>query len=116
MGTRLGSTFESVWRATRDAVVRLNHLLVETGNSDDDLVFHIRARRMDLCFELAMQIMTRLGTAVSPADEVHGFRYFDDRDLMGFVDGTENPRGEAVFDAVMVGEEDAPVVEHDRRV
>jgi putative iron-dependent peroxidase len=72
-----------------------------------DLLFHIRAKRMDLCFELAMQIMARLGDAVSPVDEVHGFRYFDDRDLMGFVDGTENPRGEAVVDAVLVGDEDA---------
>jgi putative iron-dependent peroxidase len=72
-----------------------------------DLLFHIRAKRMDLCFELAMQIMARLGDAVSPVDEVHGFRYFDDRDLMGFVDGTENPRGEAAIDAVLVGEEDA---------
>src|SRR6202167_3147732 len=72
-----------------------------------DLLFHIRAKRMDLCFELAMQIMARLGDAVSPVDEVHGFRYFDDRDLLGFVDGTENPRGEAAIDAVMVGAEDA---------
>jgi porphyrinogen peroxidase len=71
-----------------------------------DLLFHIRAKRMDLCFELATQIMARLPDAVSPVDEVHGFRYFDDRDLLGFVDGTENPRGEAVLDAVLVGEED----------
>ena len=62
---------------------------------------------MDLCFELATQIMARIGDAVSPVDEVHGFRYFDDRDLLGFVDGTENPRGEAAIDAVLVGEEDA---------
>jgi len=72
-----------------------------------DLLFHIRAKRMDLCFELATQIMARIGGAVSPADEVHGFRYFDDRDLIGFVDGTENPTGEAAVDAVLVGEEDA---------
>jgi len=72
-----------------------------------DLLFHIRAMRMDLCFELATQIMARIGNAVSPVDEVHGFRYFDDRDLLGFVDGTENPRGEAAIDAVLVGEEDA---------
>jgi putative iron-dependent peroxidase len=72
-----------------------------------DLLFHIRAKRMDLCFELATQIRARIGDAVSPADEVHGFRYFDDRDLLGFVDGTENPRGEAAIDAVLVGEEDA---------
>ena len=72
-----------------------------------DLLFHIRARRMDLCFELETQIMARLGDAVSPVDEVHGFCYFDDRDLLGFVDGTENPRGEAAIEAVLVGEEDA---------
>ncbi len=48
-----------------------------------------------------------LGKAVSPVDEVHGFRYFDDRDLMGFVDGTENPRGAAATDAVLIGDEDA---------
>jgi putative iron-dependent peroxidase len=72
-----------------------------------DLLFHIRAKRMDLCFELATQIMARIGQAVSPEDEVHGFRYFDDRDLIGFVDGTENPRGQEAIDAVLVGEEDA---------
>src|SRR6202047_80450 len=72
-----------------------------------DLLFHIRAKRMDLCFEIATQIMARLGDAVSAVDEVHGFRFFDDRDLLGFVDGTENPRGEAVIDAALIGEEDA---------
>jgi putative iron-dependent peroxidase len=71
-----------------------------------DILFHIRAKRMDLCFELATQFMARIGNAVSPVDEVHGFRYFDDRDLMGFVDGTENPRGAAATDAVLVGDED----------
>ena len=72
-----------------------------------DLLFHIRSRRMDLCFELAMHIMTRIGPSVEPVDEVHGFRYFDNRDLIGFVDGTENPQGEAAVDAVLVGQEDA---------
>ncbi|MFZ0297093.1 MAG: Dyp-type peroxidase [Candidatus Sulfotelmatobacter sp.] len=72
-----------------------------------DLLFHIRAKRMDLCFELATQIMTRLGNAVSAVDEVQGFRYFDDRDLLGFVDGTENPRGAAVIEAALIGEEDS---------
>ncbi|MEU8132742.1 Dyp-type peroxidase [Streptodolium elevatio] len=58
-----------------------------------DLLFHIRAQRMDLCFELATHLMNRLAGAVTVQDEVHGFRYFDDRDLLGFVDGTENPAG-----------------------
>src|SRR3954471_17283770 len=67
-----------------------------------DLLFHIRAKHMDLCFELATQIMASLGDAVSVVDEVHGFRYFDDRDLLGFVDGTENPRGQAVIEAAII--------------
>ena len=71
-----------------------------------DLLFHIRAKRFDLCFELATQILARIGLAVSVVDEVHGFRYFDDRDLIGFVDGTENPTGLAAIDAVIVGDED----------
>jgi putative iron-dependent peroxidase len=71
-----------------------------------DILFHIRAKRMDLCFELATQIMDSIGDIVSVADEVHGFRYFDDRDVMGFVDGTENPRGDTAREAAIVGGED----------
>ena len=71
-----------------------------------DILFHIRAKRMDLCFELATQIMESIGDAVSIADEVQGSRYFDDRDVIGFVDGTENPRGEAAREAAMIGDED----------
>lgn len=71
-----------------------------------DLLFHIRAQRMDLCFELATQIGSRLGNAIKIVDEVHGFRYFDSRDLIGFVDGTENPKGRDAEDAVLVTNED----------
>src|SRR5438105_4914786 len=72
-----------------------------------DVLFHIRSQRKDLCFELATQIMARLRDSVSPVDEVHGFRYFDTRDLLGFVDGTENPIGREAIDATLIGEEDA---------
>ncbi len=71
-----------------------------------DMLFHIRAQRMDLCFELAAQITARLGPAISPVDEVHGFRYFDSRDLIGFVDGTENPKGEEAINATLIACED----------
>jgi putative iron-dependent peroxidase len=70
-----------------------------------DLLFHIRAERMDLCFELAGLIVNRLDDAIDVVDEVHGFRYFDDRDLTGFVDGTENPVGSAALDATIVADE-----------
>lgn len=71
-----------------------------------DLMFHLRATRADLCFELATHLVDRLRGAATVIDEVHGFRYFDQRDLLGFVDGTENPTGAAALAAVTVGDED----------
>lgn len=71
-----------------------------------DVLLHVRAARMDLCFALAAEIVARLGDAVTVVDEVQGFNYFDDRDLIGFVDGTENPVGEAAVAATVVGDED----------
>jgi putative iron-dependent peroxidase len=71
-----------------------------------DLIFHIRARQADLCFELASQVMDRLSGSVTVVDEVHGFKYFDERDLLGFVDGTENPDGAAAATAATVGMQD----------
>lgn len=71
-----------------------------------DLLFHLRGRRLDLCFELAHRIADRLGPAGRVVDEVHGFRFFDERDLLGFVDGTENPEGDEAAEAVLIGDED----------
>jgi putative iron-dependent peroxidase len=71
-----------------------------------DLLFHIRAHRLDLCFELAQRLMARLAGLARVVDEVHGFRSFDERDLLGFVDGTENPEGADAVAAVAVGDDD----------
>ena len=86
------------------AIVGDKHRAVSTPG---DLLFHIRATQMDLCFELAGQIMERLRGTVTVVDEVHGFKYFDERDLLGFVDGTENPTGRVAHDAVIIGDFDA---------
>ncbi|HEY7022953.1 MAG TPA: Dyp-type peroxidase [Ktedonobacterales bacterium] len=72
-----------------------------------DLLFHIRAERSDMCFELEKLILDKLSDAITVVDEVQGFRYFDDRDLLGFVDGTENPMGNAMYQASLVADEDA---------
>ena len=71
-----------------------------------DLLFHVRAKRLDLCFELVRHVMDRLADHADVVDEVHGFRYFDERDILGFVDGTENPEGDDAQAAVTIGEED----------
>jgi len=71
-----------------------------------DLFFHIRAHRLDLCFELAQHVTERLRGSARVVDEVHGFRSFDERDVLGFVDGTENPEGPAAAANVLIGSED----------
>ncbi len=71
-----------------------------------DVLFHIRAESMDVCFELAGRVLKAMAGAVTVVDEVHGFRFFDNRDLLGFVDGTENPDGPIALSATMIGDED----------
>ena len=102
--------WDRLFSGPRPASLHPFHAL--TGNrhravaTPGDLLFHIRASRLDLCFELATQIMDRLAGWVSVCDEVHGFRYFDERDLIGFVDGTENPSGAAAAEAAIIGDQD----------
>jgi len=71
-----------------------------------DLLLHIRAAHMDACFELSRLVMNRLRGHVEVVDETHGFKYYDERDLLGFVDGTENPEGAAAPAAVLISGED----------
>ena len=71
-----------------------------------DVVLHVRAQRRDFCHELVRLIMEKLGDAVQVVDETHGFAYMDNRDLIGFVDGTENPDGDARRLWTIVGDED----------
>ncbi|KAH8699231.1 hypothetical protein BGW36DRAFT_293289 [Talaromyces proteolyticus] len=79
------------------------HVAVSTPG---DLLFHIRAERQDLCFEFERQLLDLLGNSVAVVDETTGFRYFDTRDLLGFVDGTANPVGSSVHPATLVAQED----------
>jgi putative iron-dependent peroxidase len=69
-----------------------------------DLLFHIRAERADLTFELERQLLDAIGDAARVVDETVGFRYFDARDLLGFVDGTANPTGAELPDAALIGD------------
>jgi porphyrinogen peroxidase len=89
------------------------HPFVElTGNrhhapsTPGDLLFHIKAASMDVCFELGGRVLASMSGAVTVVDEVHGFRFYEQRDLLGFVDGTENPDGPAAAAAARIGDED----------
>ncbi|GAA1014053.1 peroxidase [Acrocarpospora pleiomorpha] len=90
----------------RELTGPVHHAVATPG----DLLFHIRAQRPDLCFALGSEIMDRVRDVVTVRDEVSGFKYFDVRDLLGFVDGTENPVGPAADAAVLIGAEDPPFV------
>jgi putative iron-dependent peroxidase len=74
-----------------------------------DVLLHIHGSRADLCFELATQLRIELGEHVRIKDEVDGFMYLDERDLTGFIDGTENPHGDERIEVAFIGEEDAPL-------
>jgi putative iron-dependent peroxidase len=78
----------------------------DAPSTPGDLLFHIRAERPDLCFEFERLLLDSLGESVKVVDEVTGFRYFDARDLLGFVDGTANPVGADIADSALVGDED----------
>jgi putative iron-dependent peroxidase len=73
-----------------------------------DLLFHIRADRADMCFELERLLLDALGDAITVVDEVSGFRYFDSRDLLGFVDGTANPLAAELTDATLISPDADP--------
>jgi putative iron-dependent peroxidase len=110
--TAFGSTaWDTLFGAPRPAAL---HPFREFGSGErlamatpGDLLLHIRADSMDFCFELATLLLGGLGDAVTVVDEVHGFRYFDRRAIIGFVDGTENPEGQEAFDFTVIGDEDA---------
>jgi putative iron-dependent peroxidase len=73
-----------------------------------DLLFHIRAEREDMTFELERQLLDVIGRAARVVDETAGFRYFDARDLLGFVDGTANPTGAELPDAALISADADP--------
>lgn len=72
-----------------------------------DVLLHVVADRPDSAFELTRRVRDTLGGLVKPLDEVAGFRYLDNRDLTGFIDGTENPAGDERPTAALIGGEDA---------
>ncbi|MEL4015164.1 Dyp-type peroxidase [Dryocola clanedunensis] len=59
-----------------------------------DVMIHILSLRHDVNFSVAQAALAAFGDALKIEEEVHGFRWVEERDLSGFIDGTENPQGE----------------------
>jgi len=50
--------------------------------------------------------MAEFGGSISIVEEINGFRYLENRDLTGFIDGTENPEGDERADVALVAQDD----------
>ncbi|WP_419869482.1 Dyp-type peroxidase [Chryseobacterium sp. CT-SW4] len=86
-----------------EAIRGTKHIAVSTSG---DLHFHLRADNKSICFDMAMEISDALSPVAESVLEVHGFKYWDARSILGFVDGTENPHGEDRDYFGKVGDED----------
>lgn len=57
-----------------------------------DVLIHLASARADICFALSQSFFAGIQDKVEVLDERVCFRYFDGRDITGFIDGTENPQ------------------------
>lgn len=78
----------------------------EMPASGGDFFFHLRASNEAVVYEAQTQFMRFLGEIADVQDETKGFRYFEGRSIIGFVDGTEAPQIEDAADYALIGEED----------
>lgn len=67
------------------------HVAVSTKG---DLHFHLRGANSSICYDMAAEVSNIMEPVAECTEEVHGFRYWDGRSILGFVDGTENPHGQ----------------------
>jgi len=75
-------------------------------SSKGDLHFHIRADNPSMCYDMAAEISDILHPVAVSIEETQGFRYWDGRSILGFVDGTENPHGQEREFFGIVGDDD----------
>lgn len=71
-----------------------------------DLFFHIRASNEAIVYEAQKQFMQFLRPITTVLDETKGFRYFEGRAIIGFIDGTEAPSQQEADQYAIIGDED----------
>jgi porphyrinogen peroxidase len=75
--------------------------------SKGDLHFHIRGNDNSACYDMAHAVSDVLEPVAISMEEIHRFRYWDGRSILGFVDGTENPQGQERAFFGLVGDDDS---------
>ncbi|MFV0321378.1 MAG: Dyp-type peroxidase [Alphaproteobacteria bacterium] len=67
-----------------------------------DIFFMIKSTRIDLNYQVAKYLKTAFSSFAELIIDIQGFKYLDDRDMIDFVDGTENPKDKKRADAVLI--------------
>lgn len=71
-----------------------------------DIFVMIKSERMDLNFQAAKHLAGVFGGIATLTEDIQGFKYLDNRDMIDFVDGTENPAHRERMESVLVGKDD----------
>lgn len=69
-----------------------------------DIFFMVKSSRMDLNYQAAKYLLHFFENIATPIEDIQGFKYLDDRDLIDFVDGTENPQGDLRYNSILVAD------------
>jgi len=69
-----------------------------------DIFFMIKSSRLDLNYQAAKYLVKFFSGIAVATEDIQGFKYLDDRDLIDFVDGTENPVGELRYKSILVAD------------
>src|ERR1700744_2327162 len=84
-------------------IVGEKHIAVATRG---DLHFHLKGTSSSICYDMAATLAQMLDPVAVSGEEGHGVRYWDGRAILGFVDGTENPKGEKRAFFGLIGDDD----------
>jgi len=84
---------------------------VSVTSSEADILFHCHSKAVDINFLLCQNVLAAFSGSVTVIDETQGFLFLDDRDLTGFIDGTENPEeAEERRHIALIGSDDADFI------
>ncbi|MHA7611878.1 Dyp-type peroxidase [Weissella viridescens] len=71
-----------------------------------DIFLHVRAKTEATVYEVVTQYRRFLKDFTTVLDETKGFRYFEGRAIIGFIDGTEAPEVQDAAEYAIIGDED----------